>query len=234
MTLPAVTARGWRRAAVVGALVFATIGGGGLPAPAWLAGPVTPAASAADAPSSASIVISKGAATKGYDTTRVTLAQGGSLSVVNFDSMQHTVTSTGYGADGKPLFNTYVSPGSTVSVPGASKLAPGSYDFRCLFHSVMRGTLVIEGSSGGGVKPTAPSFDQPLVVPKVLTDAHLRIPMKAADVRVLPTGPLTRMWTFGGSYPGPLIERPVGHDTTVTFVNKLPRHGRCGHRPPPR
>jgi FtsP/CotA-like multicopper oxidase with cupredoxin domain len=30
------------------------------------------------------------------------------------------------------------------------------------------------------------------------------------------------MWTYGGSYPGPTIKRPAGHDTKVTFVNRLP------------
>jgi FtsP/CotA-like multicopper oxidase with cupredoxin domain len=31
------------------------------------------------------------------------------------------------------------------------------------------------------------------------------------------------MWTFGGTYPGPTIVRPAGHDTKVTFTNELPR-----------
>jgi spore coat protein A len=39
---------------------------------------------------------------------------------------------------------------------------------------------------------------------------------------VLPTGPKTLMWTYGGSYPGPTIRRPAGHDTKVTFTNDLP------------
>jgi FtsP/CotA-like multicopper oxidase with cupredoxin domain len=85
----------------------------------------------------------------------------------------------------------------------------------------MRGTLTIVGS-GGGVQPAPQSFDQPLVRPKVLTAANIRIPIKPAWVRVLPTGPLTYMWTYGGSYPGPTIMRPAGHLTRVTFVNQLP------------
>jgi FtsP/CotA-like multicopper oxidase with cupredoxin domain len=58
-------------------------------------------------------------------------------------------------------------------------------------------------------------------VPKVLTGSHITIPVKNANVRVLPQGPKTRMWTFGGSYPGPTIKRPAGHKTKVTFVNHL-------------
>ena len=41
----------------------------------------------------------------------------------------------------------------------------------------------------------------------------------------MPTGPLTTMWTYGGSYPGPTIVRPAGKDTKVTFVNRLPVTG---------
>src|SRR6185312_12721720 len=40
---------------------------------------------------------------------------------------------------------------------------------------------------------------------------------------ILPTGPKTKMWTFGGTYPGPTIDRPAGHDTKVTFTNQLPK-----------
>ena len=69
------------------------------------------------------------------------------------------------------------------------------------------GTLTISGS-GGGVQPTPQSFDQPLVIPKVLTTANIRIPMKQVGVRVMPTGPLTTMWTYGGTYPGPTIGGP--------------------------
>jgi FtsP/CotA-like multicopper oxidase with cupredoxin domain len=48
------------------------------------------------------------------------------------------------------------------------------------------------------------------------------MPVRQAGVRVMPTGPLTTMWTYGGTYPGPTIVRPAGKDTKVRFVNKLP------------
>ena len=46
--------------------------------------------------------------------------------------------------------------------------------------------------------------------------------MRKALVRVLPHGPRTPMWTYGGTFPGPTIVRPAGRDTHVTFVNHLP------------
>ena len=178
----------------------------------------------APAPMSGTIVIGKGAATKGYRTKVVTISQGGSLSVVNLDTIEHTVTSVALNAKGVPLFDHFAEPGSTSSIPAASKLAAGTYQFYCQFHpSVMRGTLIVEGGSGGGTHPVAPHFTLPLKVPKVLTGSHLRIPVQRAQVRVLPHGPKTWMWTYGGSYPGPTIVRPAGHDTKVTFINRLPR-----------
>jgi spore coat protein A, manganese oxidase len=177
----------------------------------------------ARAPMSAAIVIDKGAATKGYTTKVVTISQGGSLSAVNLDTIEHTVTSDAVNATGRPLFDVFVEPGSTVSIPGASRLAAGTYDFHCQFHPTMTGKLIVEGGSGGGVHPVTPKFEQPLRVPKVLTGSHLRIPIKRAKVRVLPHGPKTPMWTYGGSYPGPTIRRPAGHDTRVTFVDHLPK-----------
>ena len=56
----------------------------------------------------------------------------------------------------------------------------------------------------------------------MLRDARLTIPIREADVPVLPGRP-TRMWTYGGSFPGPTIRRPAGHRTEVTFRHELPR-----------
>ena len=47
--------------------------------------------------------------------------------------------------------------------------------------------------------------------------------MRKKDVRVMPHGPKTSMWTYGGSFPGPTIKRPTGQATRVTFVHDLPR-----------
>ncbi|MDQ1705798.1 MAG: hypothetical protein QOF18_2164 [Frankiaceae bacterium] len=217
----------WQRGALSAALVLAAAGVASLPAPSTAAvrSPHTAAphtvAALATAPDSASIVIPHNARTQGYQTRRVSLAQGGTLSAVNFDTIEHTVTADATGSNGLPLFDTDVPPNSTVNVP-VGKLASGTYHFHCFFHpQVMTGTLVISGGSGG-VKPVPPKFEQPLVLPPVLTKANLRIPIKVANVRVLPHGATTRMWTFAGSYPGPTIVRPAGKDTKITFVNQLP------------
>jgi FtsP/CotA-like multicopper oxidase with cupredoxin domain len=196
------------------------------PAPGAAAGAVrTAAVSAADeqAPVSSSIVIEEGASKKGYSTTSVTITQDGTLSVVNLDSMEHTVTADDRGSDGLPLFDVLVPPGATVSIPAASTLAAGTYGFHCTFHPArMTGTLTVEGSSGG-VTPVAPKFEQPLSVPPVLTGRHSRVKMERSTVRMLPHGARTPMWTYGGTYPGPTIRRPAGSDTKVTFVNELPK-----------
>jgi FtsP/CotA-like multicopper oxidase with cupredoxin domain/plastocyanin len=232
-----VSAGGWRRIAVVTGLIAATAGSGTLttsyadptptptPSPSATGTPSpTPSPTSSPAPTAATIIIGHGARYSGYQTPSITLAQGGSLSVVNEDSMEHTVTSKELGADQRPLFDVFAEPGSTMSIPSVSKLAAGVYHFKCTFHpQTMKGTLTIVGGNGGGVHPVAPKFDQPLVKPKVLTGSHIRIPIKKADVRVLPHGGLTRMWTYNGTYPGPTIVRPVGEDTKVTFVDHLPK-----------
>src|SRR5579875_1257534 len=199
------------------------LGSGMAAEPAGMA-PADFAAPADEAPSAATVAIGRNAQYKGYQTKSVTLAKGGTLTVVNLDNMEHTVTADEKDARGNPLFDTWVGAGQTATVAAVSKLAPGTYHFHCLFHpTTMRGTLTISGS-GGGVQPTPQTFDQPLQLPKVLTGSHIRIPVVAKRVRVLPKGPLTRMWTFDGSYPGPTIRRPAGEDTKVTFINHLAKH----------
>lgn len=176
----------------------------------------------ADAPTSATIVIPKDGQDKGYATKVVTISQGGTLSVVNLDNEEHTVTADAVGPKGNPLFDRWVEPGHTETIAQASKLAAGTYTFHCSFHPSMTGTLIVEGGSGG-TRPVAPHFTLPLRLPPVLTGARLHIPVKRARVRVFPNGPKTKMWTFDGTYPGPTIVRPAGHDTKLTFTNHLPK-----------
>jgi spore coat protein A, manganese oxidase len=234
-----VSTAAWRHVAVVTGLITAAAGSGML-APSYADPTPTPTSSvtgtptptptpspsptSSPAPTAATIIIGHNARVTGYQTPNITLAQGGTLNVVNEDTIEHTVTSQDKDANGRPLFDVYAEPGSTTSISPVSRLAAGSYRFHCTFHpQVMRGTLTIVGGSGGGVHPVTQKFEQPLVQPKVLTGAHLRIPIKLADVRVLPHGPLTKMWTYDGGYPGPTIERPAGKDTKVTFVDRLPK-----------
>ncbi|HEY2333707.1 MAG TPA: multicopper oxidase family protein [Solirubrobacterales bacterium] len=56
----------------------------------------------------------------------------------------------------------------------------------------------------------------------MLGDARLTIPIREAEVQILP-GAKTRIWTYGGAFPGPTIRRPAGHRTEVTFRHELPR-----------
>jgi FtsP/CotA-like multicopper oxidase with cupredoxin domain len=65
-------------------------------------------------------------------------------------------------------------------------------------------------------------FAAKLPIPRVLEGEHLTIPIRPADVAILP-GRKTRMWTFDGTFPGPTIRRPAGERTRVTFVHRLPR-----------
>src|SRR5436305_1988748 len=82
-------------------------------------------------------VIPKNAAVKGDSTKVVTISHGGTLSVVNLDSQEHTVTADAVNAKGDPLFDRWVEPGHTASIPQASKLAAGTYTFHCTFHPSM-------------------------------------------------------------------------------------------------
>lgn len=168
------------------------------------------------------VVMGLDATRRGYTTPVVTMSQDGLLSAVNLDDIDHTVTSVAVGSDGEPLFDVRVPAGATVSIPAAGDLAAGTYAFYCFFHPSMRGSLVVQGSSGG-TPPAPPSFDQPLTVPEVVRDDHVRIRARAAKVQMLPSGPKTPLWTFGGTYPGPTIRRPAGRFTQVTVVNDLPR-----------
>lgn len=220
-------ARRWRGAALGFVLVAAAGGYAGVSpqaADAASNGMTLGHVPTADAPTSATVVIGKDAADKGYKTKVVTISQGGTLNVVNLDKIEHTVTSVALNGNGLPLFDHFATAGSTSSIPAASKLAAGRYQFYCRFHpTVMRGTLIVDKGSGGGVHPVKLRYEQPLKLPRVLTGSHITIPVRRAKVRVLPHGPKTWMWTYGGSYPGPTIRRPAGKDTKVTFINRLPR-----------
>lgn len=183
--------------------------------PSYLTSPMAPDVTGA-------IVVAGGGASAGYTTRIAVVTQGSPVEFVNLDQIPHTVTSVARDSDGKPLFNTSaLGGGNRVTVAGVEKLAPGSYAFYCSFHPNMQGTLIVQGS-GGGVKPSTPTFPQRLRIPPVLTGSRITIPVKVADVQVLAKGPKTQMWTYGGSYPGPTIRRPAGAKTLVTFLNQLP------------
>jgi FtsP/CotA-like multicopper oxidase with cupredoxin domain len=65
-------------------------------------------------------------------------------------------------------------------------------------------------------------FRRPLRIPPVLDAGQIEIEMRQAKVAVV-DGAKTKMWTYGGTFPGPTIRRPAGEQTLVTFVHKLPK-----------
>ena len=77
-------------------------------------------------------------------------------------------------------------------------------------------------SDGAATALAAQRFRRKLPIPRTLTGANLRIPIRQAGIRVLP-GRKTRMWTYGGTFPGPTIRRRAGEQTRVTFVHRLPK-----------
>jgi spore coat protein A, manganese oxidase len=65
------------------------------------------------------------------------------------------------------------------------------------------------------------SFARRLPIPHELTGSEIRIPIREAEVQLLP-GRKTKMWTYDGSFPGPTIRRSSGQRTKVTFEHQLP------------
>ncbi len=167
------------------------------------------------------VVAAAGGATLGYVSKVAVEPQGTPLTFYNLDQLAHTVTAVDRDADGRPLFNGSALPGTTSTIAGVDRLRAGSYAFFCSFHPNMSGTLVVQGGSGG-VGAVPPRFEQPLRIPRTLTGAHITLTAAPADVQVLAHRPATSMLTYGGSWPGPTIRRPVGQRTTVTVVNQLP------------
>ena len=76
------------------------------------------------------------------------------------------------------------------------------------------------GRPAGGRQEPLP-FQAELPIPEELTGARLDIPIREAEIQILP-GEKTRMWTYGGTFPGPTIRRPAGERTEVAFHHRLP------------
>ena len=58
----------------------------------------------------------------------------------------------------------------------------------------------------------------------MLDEDHVELAIRETEVQILP-GRKTRMWTYGGSFPGPTIRRRAGRRTKVTFHHELPAAG---------
>jgi spore coat protein A len=90
-----------------------------------------------------------------------------------------------------------------------------------LLSRALPGTARAQRASAGVLARRSARFRTPLRIPEVLTGSELEIPIVPAKVQVLP-GRKTKMWTFGGTFPGPTIRRPAGQLTRVRFDHRLP------------
>ena len=215
-SIGAVVTAGVSGAAVLGlALASTNASAASPPRPAALAGAGVAAGVGVDTATITASLLN------GFSPQTVDLNPGGTLSVQNTDIVTHTFTSDAVDAQGDPLFDVTIGPGQTKTITAVSSLGDGTYGYHCAIHPQMTGTLVV--GTGGPVPTNVPAFEQPLVQPPRLHGRHIRIVMRKARVRVLPHGPRTPMWTYGGTFPGPTIVRTTGHPTHVTFVNRLPR-----------
>lgn len=87
-------------------------------------------------------------------------------------------------------------------------------------------TLVLASAAvivpvSGAATPDYVKFSLPLKIPPVLTGQDISIDIAQTQQQILP-GNTTTMWTYDGSFPGPIIRRPTGVPTNVTFTNNLP------------
>jgi outer membrane protein assembly factor BamB len=98
------------------------------------------------APAGPSVLAGPGAASTGYATPAMISFAGAPLSFTNLDVVQHDVTATDKGPDGRPLFQSkLIGLGETATVDGAEKLKSGaSYSFYCSLHPGMKGTLAVQ------------------------------------------------------------------------------------------
>jgi spore coat protein A len=86
----------------------------------------------------------------------------------------------------------------------------------------MRPAALLPGASQPARAHAGEPFRSRLPIPEELTGARLTIPIREAELQIFP-GAKTRMWTYGGTFPGPTIRRPAGRRTEVTFRHELPR-----------
>ena len=135
------------------------------------AGPIVLGAMAlvALAPAAHAVVAAAGpgASFGGYATRVVVVPRGGPLTFVNGDLADHTLTSEArlprriakktphckaYGARSCPVFTSPVVPGGeSGAVQGLNRVKPGrDYEFMCMIHSGMRGTLIVGGAATAG------------------------------------------------------------------------------------
>lgn len=85
----------------------------------------------------------------------------------------------------------------------------------------LAGTTAVLGATSGKAAGAPSAFGTRLRMPPVLTGDHIRLVARPALVQVLPGMP-TKMWTFNGVFPGPIIRRRSGKPVKVTVQHRLP------------
>jgi plastocyanin len=70
-------------------------------------------------------------------TTPLTVSPGATVSVMNMDNVNHTVTS-----DRAGLFDDNATAGQTTTFTAPT--TPGSYPYHCTYHSTMHGVLIVK------------------------------------------------------------------------------------------
>jgi cytochrome c oxidase subunit 2 len=109
----------------------------------------SPSTTASSGPVGASVTILAGASTQGnpnYSPDTVTVKKGDSISVINKDTVPHTMTNGKDASDptsGKLFDTSLINAGSTAKV-ATTKLTTGTYPFHCTVHPYMTGTLKVQ------------------------------------------------------------------------------------------
>jgi plastocyanin len=97
----------------------------------------------------ATLNILEGASAQGspaYDPDPLTAKKGDEISVVNQDSIPHTVTSGTGNSDPEKgsLFDTSIINGGESAKISLAEVDPGEYDYFCIVHEYMKGKLTVE------------------------------------------------------------------------------------------
>jgi plastocyanin len=95
------------------------------------------------------LIILEGSAVQGnpdYDPEELTVSVGDEITVVNEDTVPHTVTS-GTGPQDETsgqAFDTGILDGEASATLSFADVAPGEYDYYCIVHPYMTGKVVVE------------------------------------------------------------------------------------------
>jgi plastocyanin len=81
-----------------------------------------------------------------YDPEELTASAGAEVSVVNQDTLPHTVTSgTGpQDPNSAQLFDTSLINGGESATLSLAQVTPGQYDYYCIVHPYMTGKIVVQ------------------------------------------------------------------------------------------